>query len=188
MSLSINDFKARLAGGGARANLFRVMANWPTLLGVTGDSNLASYLIKAASLPASTISPITIPFRGRQLQIAGDRQFEPWVITIINDNDFSLRDSFERWMNEINRHTENVGRLNPNDYMVDMSVEQLTKQNTVAKSYDFQGVWPSAVSAIDVSYDAENSVEEFSVELQVTYWTAKTTDQRNANNPFTAAR
>jgi hypothetical protein len=171
--LGINDFKSKLIGGGARNNLFKVTCNFPAY--AQGNTELAAFMIKAAQLPSSIISPIVIPFRGRQLNIAGDRTFEPWGITIINDTGMEIRNSFERWMNGINAHTANTGLSNPTSYMADMIVEQLDKGGNSTKRYDIRGCFPTAVSAIDVSSDAENTIEEFSVELQVTYWESNTT-------------
>lgn len=165
---SINDFKAKLIGGGARNNLFKVTLNFPSF--AAGNSELASFMIKAASLPASIIAPITVPFRGRQLQVAGDRTFDPWNITVINDNTMDLRNSFEKWMNGINAHVENTGLMNPSDYMVDAEVSQLNKAGAVVKTYKFRSIFPSAVSAIDLSYDSQNTIEEFGVEFQVLMW------------------
>ena len=173
-NLGINDFKAKLVGGGARNNLFKVTANFPAY--AAGNVELASFLIKSAQLPASLVAPITIPFRGRQLQIAGDRTFEAWGVTVINDTNFQLRNAFERWMNGINAHAANTGETNPSQYMADLAVEQLDRQGQVLKRYDFRGCWPSAVSAIDVSYDSENTIEEFGVEFQITYWESNTTN------------
>jgi hypothetical protein len=133
-------------------------------------------MCKSAQLPASTIETITVPFRGRQLQVAGDRTFEPWTITIINDTNFSIRNAFERWMNGINAHTENSGLTNPTDYKADMIIEQLDKSGLTVKRYDFRGTFPTSVGAIDVSYDTENEIEEFEVELQVDYWESNSTD------------
>jgi hypothetical protein len=171
-NLAINDFKGRLTGGGARANLFEVV---PLAKDWLKDPALASFMIKAAQLPSSLISPITVPFRGRQIQLAGDRSFEPWTITVINDSNFKLRDSFENWMDDINAHSENVGFSNPEAYMRDFNIYQLDKTGARVKSYYFRNIWPSGLSAIDVSYDAENTIEEFSVEFQVTYWESNTT-------------
>tara|TARA_B110000902_G_C14198957_1_gene546984 strand:+ start:104 stop:463 length:360 start_codon:yes stop_codon:yes gene_type:complete len=111
-----------------------------------------------------------VPFRGRQLQIAGDRTFEPWTVTIINDTDMSVRNAFEKWMNEINNHTTGGGLTNPASYDADMSIEQLDKAGNSLKRYDIKGVWPTNVSAIELSYDTADTIEEFTVELQVTYW------------------
>jgi len=171
--LGVDDFKSKLTGGGARSNLFKATVNFPGYAG--GDVELTSFLIKTAQLPSSVIAPITIPFRGRQLQIAGDRTFEPWTITVINDANMTVRNAFERWMNGINQHSANTGLSNPTDYQADMVVEQLNKAGEVTKRYDFRGTFPTNVSSIDVSYDSENTIEEFTVELQVQYWESNTT-------------
>ena len=133
-------------------------------------------MIKAAQLPSSVIAPITVPFRGRQLQVAGDRTFEAWGVTVINDTNFALRNAFERWMNGINAHAANTGLIRPTSYQADLAVEQLNKDGAVLKKYDFRGCWVSSISAIDLSYDAENTIEEFGVEFQVTYWESNTTN------------
>ena len=172
--LGINDFKSKLIGGGARSNLFKVTCNFPAYAG--GNSELAAFMIKAAQLPSSIIAPITVPFRGRQLQLAGDRTFEPWTITVINDTTMDIRNAFERWMNGINGHTTNTGLANPVDYTADMIVEQLNKAGEVTKKYDIRGTFPTNISAIDVSNDSENTIEEFTVELQVLYWESSTTN------------
>jgi len=174
MSLRVDDFKSKLTGGGARSNLFQATVTYPGY--AAGDVELTSFMCKSAQLPASTIETITVPFRGRQLQVAGDRTFEPWTITIINDTNFSIRNAFERWMNGINAHTENSGLTNPTDYKADMIIEQLDKSGLTVKRYDFRGTFPTSVGAIDVSYDTENEIEEFEVELQVDYWESNSTD------------
>ena len=166
--LGVDDMKAKLVGGGARPNLFKVTMAFPSY--VTADVSLASYMCKSASLPASTIAPIPVPFRGRQLQIAGDRTFEPWNITVINDTDFNVRNSFEQWMNGINQHEENTGLTQPSSYMADMIVAQLDKDGTSKKTYNIRGTFPTNLGAIEVSYEQENVIEEFTVELQVQYW------------------
>jgi len=171
--LGVDDFKSKLVGGGARSNLFKATVNYPGY--AAGDVELTSFMCKSAQMPASTIEAITVPFRGRQLQIAGDRTFEPWTITIINDTDFAIRNAFERWMNGINGHSENTGLTNPTDYKADLIIEQLDKSGVAVKRYDFRGTFPTSVSAIDVSYDTENEIEEFEVELQVDYWESGTT-------------
>jgi len=171
--LGVDDFKSKLIGGGARANLFKATINFPGYAG--GDVELTSFMIKAAQLPSSIMNPITIPFRGRQLQIAGDRIFEPWTVTVINDSGMEVRNAFERWMNGINQHNANTGLTNPTDYQADMIIEQLNKAGEVTKRYDIRGTFPTNISAIEVSYDAENTIEEFAVELQVQYWESDTT-------------
>ena len=173
--LRIDDFKSQLIGGGARANLFKVTCNFPDII-TRVDTVKTSFMIKAAQLPSSVIAPITVPYRGRQLQIAGDRTFEPWTITVINDTGMEVRNAFESWMNGINSHVANIGASNPTLYTADMYVDQLDKAGNTTKQYKFVGTVPTNISAIDVSNDSENTIEEFTVELQVLYWTSNTTD------------
>ena len=171
--LGVDDMKAKLVGGGARPNLFKVTMAFPSY--VTANVELASYMCKATSMPASTIAPIAVPFRGRTLQIAGDRTFDPWSVTIINDTDFNVRNSFEQWMNGINQHKQNTGLTQPSSYMADMIVEQLDKDGTVEKTYNIRGTFPTNLGAIELSYDSENAIEEFEVELQIQYWESNKT-------------
>ena len=166
--LGVDDFKSKLTGGGARANLFKATVNFPSY--VNPDVELTSFLCKGVQIPSSVIAPITIPFRGRQLQMAGDRTFEPLSLTIINDVDFVVRDAFESWANGINNFNSNTGLSNMNDYICDVVVEQLNKAGEVTKKYDFRGCWPSNISTIDLNYDSENTIE-----LQVQYWESNTT-------------
>jgi hypothetical protein len=171
--LGVDDMKAKLVGGGARPNLFKVTMSFPSY--VTANVELASYMCKATSMPASTIAPIAVPFRGRQLQIAGDRTFDPWSVTIINDTDFNVRNSFEQWMNGINQHKQNTGLTQPSSYMADMIVEQLDKDGTVEKTYNIRGTFPTNLGAIELSYENKNAIEEFEVELQIQYWESNKT-------------
>jgi hypothetical protein len=182
---TLNDFKNRMTGGGARPNLFECEINFPAAALGDDNANVLSektrFLVKAASLPASTINVIDIPFRGRNLKIAGDRTFDPWTITVINDVDFKIRTAFERWMNYMNKHEDNSGELNPVNYQKTMKVYQLGKagvdvnmasnnQMNVLKTYEFYGTFPTAISAIDLSYDQADTIEEFTVDLQVQWW------------------
>jgi len=170
---NIDNFKAKLTGGGARPNLFKVICNFPAE--AEGDAELASFLIKGAGLPASVIAPIEVPYRGRKLKVAGDRTFEPWTITVINDEGFVIRNAFERWMNSINEHINNVGLINPNDYQTDMTVQQLGKDDSVLKTIDLKGVFPTNLSQIELNYETNDTIEEYTVELQYQYWTSNTT-------------
>ena len=171
--LGVDDFKSKLRGGGARPNLFKATINFPAYAG--GDVELSQFLCEAAQLPGSTISPIIVPFRGRQLKMAGDRTFDVWSPTIINDTDFVIRDSMERWMNGMNAHSANNGLANVVDYEADLLVEQLDKDGSTIKTYNFRGCFPTAVSPIDLSYASENEIERFTVEFQVQYWESNTT-------------
>ena len=171
--LGVDDFKSKLRGGGARPNLFKATVNFPGYAG--GDVELTSFLCKTAQLPASIMNVFEVPFRGRQLKMAGDRTFEPWTVTIINDTDFSIRNAMERWMNGINAHQANTGLSNPIDYQADLIIEQLDRDGETLKTYNFRGCFPTNVSAIDVSYETVDTIEEFTVEFQVQYWESDTT-------------
>ena len=159
--LGVDDFKSKLRGGGARPNLFKATVNFPAYAG--GDVELTSFLCKAAQLPASVMAQIDVPFRGRQLKVAGDRTFEPWTVTVLNDTDFTVRNSMEQWMNGINAHAANTGLTNPVDYQADLIVEQLDKSGDTVKTYNFRGCFPTNVSAIELSYDTNDAIEEFTV-------------------------
>lgn len=173
MSLGVDDFKSKLIGGGARANLFKVTCNFPGY--AQGNSELASFMIKGATLPSSVIAPIEVSFRGRKLKIAGDRTFEPWTITIINDTAMDIRNAFERWMNGINAHVANTGLSSPTLYQTDMLVEQLNRAGEVTKSYNIRGAFPTNISAIELNYETNDAVEDFTVELNYQYWESATT-------------
>ena len=174
----ISDFKSALLGGGARPNLFEVeLTTLPA--GITWDSTSFSYMCKAASLPASNVANIDIPFRGRIFKVAGDRTIDPWTVTIINDEGFKLRNAFEEWADLIAKLENNMGATNPEAYMVSAKVYQLGRgatpesmtnagtANSVLKEYEFYNIWPSTVAAIDLSYDSTDTIEEFTVDFQV---------------------
>jgi hypothetical protein len=173
MVLGVDDFKAKLAGGGARPNLFKATINFPAYAG--GDVENTSFMCEAAQLPGSSLGLITIPFRGRQLKVAGDRVYDTWTPTIINDTDFNVRNAMERWMNGINAHSANTGLTSPVDYEADLLVEQLDKDESVLKKYTFRGCFPTAISPIDLAYGSNDDIERFSVEFQVQYWESDTT-------------
>ena len=175
---TISNFKAALIGGGARPNLFEVeLTTLPA--GIAWDADNFRYMCKAAQLPASQIANIDVPFRGRIFKVAGDRTIDPWTVTIINDEEFKLRNAFEQWADLIARLDNNMGVTNPEDYMSNAKVYQLGRgasvssstnagtNNAVLKEYEFFNIWPSAVAAIDLSYDSTDTIEEFTVDFQV---------------------
>ena len=172
---TISDFKSKLTGGGARPNLFEVELAFPNAAKPANENEVlekARFLVKAAALPASTIAQIDIPFRGRILKIAGDRTFETWTITVINDVDFSIRSAFEKWMNAINKMNDATGIVNPVDYQKDATVHQLNRDGDILRSYKFWDIFPTNISTIDLNYDTTDTVQEFTVEMQVHYWEA----------------
>ena len=160
---TLDEFKANLIGGGARANQFRVTFNTPGAIATGLDVRKASFLIKAAALPGQTIGEITVPFRGRTLYVAGDTEFENWETTVINDTDFMVRNAMERWQNAMNDTVTNTGLVNVADYQADLIVEQLDRDDTVLKSYILRGCFPQAIGAIELGFDTTNAIEEFTV-------------------------
>ena len=178
----ITDFKSKLTGGGARSNLFEVELAFPSAVSVEGLNdilNKARFLVKTAALPASNIAPIEVPFRGRVLKIAGDRTFDTWSITVLNDTDFSIRSAFEKWMNFINRVSDNTGSTNAEDYQADAYVYQLDRSGETLRKYHFFDVFPTQVAPIELSYDSAG-IQEFTVELQVQWWEAVKGNGTNA--------
>ena len=190
---TLSQFKSTLAGGGARPNLFEVSI--PSFAAAVDDTdwttdyqNTFKFLCKAAQLPASTVAPINVPFRGRILKVAGDRTFAEWTVTIINDEDFVLRTAFEKWSDKMSNLIDATGVTNPTSYMTNAFVKQLGRGATVAsttneggtsavlRTYKFYDIWPSEVSAIELSYDNTDTVEEFTVTFQVQYFTIGETD------------
>ena len=171
----ISDFKSKLTGGGARPNLFEVVLAFPSTVAPVNENEVlqkSRFLVKAAALPASTIAPVEIPFRGRILKVAGDRTFETWTITVINDTDFMIRSAMEKWMNTINKLEDASGITNPVDYQSDALVHQLDRDGSTLRSYKFKSIFPTNISTIDLSYETTDQLEEFDVELQVQWWEA----------------
>ena len=179
---TLSQFKATLKDGGARPNLFEVTITPPNGSGVTLGNDF-SILCKASSLPASNIGSIDVPYRGRTFKVAGDRTYDPWSVTIINDEDFKIRKAMETWMQYIGQYEDGSGRMNPNDYMASAIVRQLKRGASTANAssgagladgtgvYKFHDIFPTNISAIDLSYDSTDTIEEFTVEFQIQYWT-----------------
>ena len=169
---TISNFKSKLTGGGARANLFEVVLTFPDTSKPDSDVlDKARFMVKGANMPASNVAQIEVPFRGRVLKIAGDRTFDSWTVTVINDTDFAIRSAFEKWQNTINRLSDNTGLVNPADYQADAYVYQLDRDGSTLRSYRFYDTFPTQVGPIELSYDA-SGIQEFTVELQVQYWEA----------------
>jgi len=159
---SINDFKANLIGGGARANQFRVTITPPPGIAIGLDVRRTSFMCKGTNLPAQELTPIEVPFRGRKIYIAGDREFgETWTTTFINDTDFMIRNAMERWSNGINDLALNTGVIDPADYQTDLTVEQLDRDDTILKTYIFRSAWPVTISLIELTSEAADALEEF---------------------------
>ena len=180
---SIVDFRSRLKGGGARSNLFEVQMAFPDFAKPVNEAlNDIPFLVKAAEIPASNIGNIPVPFRGRVLPIAGDRTFDPWTVTIINDTNFRLRDVMERWSDGINDIQTAQGTTNPEEYQTQAKVLQLSRgidtngkvrSNSnipILREYDFIGIYPNVVSSIPLDHGATDQIEEFQVTFNYLYY------------------
>ncbi len=175
---SISNFKSALIGGGARPNLFEVeLTTLPG--GIAWDAENFRFMAKAAALPAQNIASIDVPFRGRIFKVAGDRTIDTWTVTIINDENFKLRNAFEEWTQLIAKLDNNLGATQPESYMTNAKVFQLGRgskpsstnstgeANAVLKEYEFIDIFPTTVGEIALSYDTGDTIEEFDVEFQV---------------------
>ena len=184
---TLQSFKSTLKQGGARPNLFQVdVPNFPGKDTQGNNKQDFSFLVKGASLPESTVGLVEVPFRGRTFKVAGDRTFAPWSITVINDTEFKIRSAMEEWAQSIAQYGDGSGNQSPEDYMKDATVTQLgrnggstgdeSQKGAIGKGlqslkmYTFYDIWPSNISAIDLSYDSSDVIEEFTVEFQVNYW------------------
>ena len=161
---NIDDFKANLIGGGARANQFRVTVTPPPGIAIGLDVRRASFLVTASNLPGSTLGEIPVPFRGRNIYVAGDRPApDPWTVTFYNDTDFMVRNAMERWHNGINDFANNTGVVNSADFQTDLFVEQLDRDETILKTYIFRSAFPLTVGQIDLSTAEATEIETFEV-------------------------
>lgn len=164
--MNITEFKARLGAGGARPNQFRVLLGFPSY--VTGYDVSNSILVTGAAVPASTVNPAIIQYRGREVKLAGERIFDPWTITIVNDSGQSLRQPFEQWMEGMNGTANNEGVLTPNDYQADLTVQHLDRNDDVLPggSYILRNAFPIQMSEIALQYAQNDIIEEFTVTFQ----------------------
>ena len=162
---AIDDFKANLIGGGARANQFRVSITAPPGIAIGLDVRRASFLVTASNLPQSQLGEIAVPFRGRNIYVTGDRPApEPWTVTFFNDTDFMVRTAMERWHNGINNFADNTGVTNAADYQTDLFVEQLDRDDTILKTYIFRSAFPVSVGQIDLTNEETTTIETFEVQ------------------------
>jgi hypothetical protein len=174
---NISDFKAQLIGGGARANQFRVELSFPAFVTAGPLVGLnAQFMCKAAQLPASTVENIPLQYRGRAVNIAGERTFAPWTISVYNDTSFTIRNAMEQWSNGIQNLSSTNGRTNPRDYQVDLQVHQLDRNGAIVKTYKFVDAYPIEIGAIALDFDQANTIETFDVTFQYNYWSSNTAE------------
>lgn len=178
MAFNVNQFRSQMIGDGARPNLFEISMPFPGFSAPGNAQSKLTFMCKTAQLPGATIGVVPVQYFGRELKFAGNRTFADWTITVLNDEDFSVRNAFERWMNGINSHNLNVrnpAALAPLGYTVDGDVKQFGKQGDILKKYKFIGLFPTDVSPIDVDWGNNDNIEEFSVTLSYQWWTSEET-------------
>jgi len=169
--MNIEDFKSRLGAGGARPNQFLVELSFPTYVGAVDNSY--SVLVTGAALPASNVNPAIIQYRGREVKLAGERIFDPWTITVVNDTEFSLRAPFEEWMNGMNNREGNTGSaLIPSDYQEDLIVKHLDRNDRPLPggTYTLKNAFPINMSEIALQYAQNDILEEFTVTFQYSHY------------------
>jgi len=173
MAFNINEFRSQMQGDGARPNLFEVTLPFPAFALPGNAQTKLTFMCKTAQLPGSTVNTVPVQYFGRELKFAGNRTFQDWSVTIINDEDFVIRNAFERWMNGMNSHATNVrnpAASGPTGYTVDGEVRQYGKAGNTLKKYKFIGVFPTDLSTIDVDWGSNDTIEEFTVNLSYQWW------------------
>lgn len=182
MPFNINEMRARLSGGGARPNLFEIILPFPALAGSSSRSAASSKLTftcKAAQLPGADVTPINVPYFGRMIKVPGSRTFAEWTTTVINDEDFLVFNSLNSWMNSINSHEGNIREAGnaPVDFMSTGDVNHYGKAGNKIQTIQLINMWPSSVAPIDLGWENNDQIEEFTVIWQYDYW---------VNLPFTS--
>ena len=170
MAFNIQEIRSQLVLGGARASLFQVQIANPA--NGAGDIKVP-FMVKAAAIPASTLGSIEVPYFGRKIKVAGDRTFAEWSVTIINDEDFLIRNAMEQWMNSINSHAGNIrefGSASPLLYKSNAQITQFSKTGVPIREYTYNGMFPTEVSAIEMAWETTDAIEEFTVTFQYDFW------------------
>lgn len=184
MVFRVQDFRSAMNYDGARPNLFRCQLTFPAFATVSGANEQFSFMARAAQLPGSTVNQISQFYFGRELKFSGNRSFPEWTVTIINDEDFKVRDAFERWMSALNSHAYNLrspAAINNAQYQVDGFVTQYGKAGGLngvedngkgIKQYKFVGMFPVDVTAIELDWGANDTIEEYAVTFAYQWWEA----------------
>ena len=171
---SIENFKSALANGGVRPTMYEVDISFPQGL-VTNQPELtekAKFLVKASTLPGSQVGVIPVPFRGRKLKVSGDRNFADWSTTIINDTDFKLRKAMEKWAETIANMNFAIGANTMEEYFGTAEVRQLDRLGQQLRVYQFNGIWPANIADIQLSFETQDTIEEYDVQFCIQYWHA----------------
>ena len=168
---NLSAFTTALQGGGARANQFMVTMGGT---GATGLTNNFHFLCRSAQVPALTIGEVAVPYRGRVIYLAGDRTYDAWTVTIMNDRNYSVRAFLENWMDDMGDigGTTKANAISAASYYANATVQQLDRNNKPIRTYKLEGLWPTTLDAIDLSYDANDAIEEFGATFRFNWLTA----------------
>jgi len=175
MAFNVNQFRSQLVGDGARPNLFEVSMPFPAFSVPGNAQTKMTFMCKTAQLPGATLGVVPVQYFGRELKFVGNRTFTDWTVTVINDEDFIVRNAFERWMNGINSHSFNVRNPvagTPLGYTSDGEITQFGKAGNALKQYKFIGMYPTDITPIDVDWGSNDTIEEFSITLTYQWWEA----------------
>lgn len=179
MAFNVAEFRANMIGDGARPNLFQVTLAFPAIASNgTAAGQKVTFMAKAAQLPGSTVGQVPVYYFGRELKFAGNRTFADWTLQILNDEDFTIRNSIESWMNAINSHAGNVrnsAAKSPSSYTVDASVTQYGKSGDALKTYKFVGMYPIDLAPIELDWGSNDTIEEYGVTFAYQWWETDTT-------------
>ena len=178
MAFNVNEFRTQMVGDGARPNLFEMEMPFPAFSAPENAQTKLTFMCRTTQLPGVTLGVVPVTYFGRELKFLGNRTFADLTITVINDEDFVVRNAMERWMNGLNSHSLNVrnpAALAPLGYSVDAKVTQFGKTGDELKKYKFIGMYPYDLSPIDVDWGANDQIEEFTVTLAYQWWEAEET-------------
>ena len=173
MAFNVNTFRGELAQGGARPSLFEIQLFQPAGGTLNGGDLISKspFMVRAGQMPGSTLGTVIVPYFGRQVKLAGNRTFDDWTVTVMNDEDFKIRNAMENWSHRINNHSENINEygVNPSQYKAQAQVKQYSKEGGVIQTYKFDGLYPIAVSPIDLAWESE-AIEEFTITFAYDWW------------------
>jgi hypothetical protein len=173
MAFDISQFRAQLQGDGARPNLFDISIQLPAVINPGSASQKLNFLARAAQLPGSSLGIVPLQYFGREIKLPGNRTFPDWTITVLNDEDFAVKNAMERWMNALNQHRFNRRNSifqSATSYSVDGLVRQYSKAGNIIKTYKFIGMFPNDIAPIDLDWSANDTIEEFTVTFQYQWW------------------
>ena len=167
MAFNINGIKSQLTFGGAKASLFSVAITNP----INEAANaITPFMVQAAQIPPSTLGVIEVPYFGRKVKVAGDRTFGEWTVTVINDEDFLVRNDMEEWMASINSHLGNVSGAIPGGYKNQAQITQYGKAGNAVRTYNFNGLFPTNIGEITMDWNTTDEIETFEITFQYDWW------------------